>query len=184
MLQGCLEKLHAARYERFPVGKFHRDLPSHGSLLDHLVGAGEQRRRHREAERAGRLEIDHELELGRLMHRKACRLLALEDAVDVAGSAPVEISRVGPVGDQAAICDGDALGVHGGQPMAGGDGKVCLGEAFCRLGANRCSSFLSIWVLPQFRSSPPVPQGGHGDKTCQNRAMARRAETGGSAQAG
>src|SRR5678816_2241503 len=32
--------------------------------FDHLVGAGEQRWRHVEAERLGRLEVDHELVLG------------------------------------------------------------------------------------------------------------------------
>jgi hypothetical protein len=34
--------------------------------FDHLVGDGEQRERHREAERLRSLEIDHDLELGRL----------------------------------------------------------------------------------------------------------------------
>jgi len=39
-------------------------------LFDHLVGAGEQRRRHFEAELPRRLEVDHELELDPLLHRQ------------------------------------------------------------------------------------------------------------------
>ena len=35
--------------------------------LDHLVGAGEQRLRHGEAERLGSFHIDYQLELGRLL---------------------------------------------------------------------------------------------------------------------
>jgi hypothetical protein len=64
-------------------------------LFDHLVGASEQRVRHVEAERFGRLEVDHQLVLGRRLHRKVGRLLALENAIDVAGRAGAISTRIG-----------------------------------------------------------------------------------------
>jgi len=38
-------------------------------LFDHFVSAGEQRRRHGDAERLGRLEIDYQLVLAGRLHR-------------------------------------------------------------------------------------------------------------------
>src|SRR5882762_2997255 len=39
-----------------------------GASLDHLIGAGEERLRDRQAERVGRLEVDHQLKFARLYH--------------------------------------------------------------------------------------------------------------------
>ena len=53
-------------------------------------------RRHGEAERLGGLEVDDQLVLGRRLHRQVGRLLALEDAIDVAGRAPEQVDQIGP----------------------------------------------------------------------------------------
>ena len=57
------------------------------ALFDHLVGAGDERRRHCEAERLGGLEVDHKLVFSRCLHRQVGWLLAFQDAINVTGSA-------------------------------------------------------------------------------------------------
>ena len=49
-----------------------------------------------EAERLCGLEVDYQFELGRRLHRQVGRLLALEDAIDIDGRAPVLVDRSGP----------------------------------------------------------------------------------------
>ena len=71
-------------------------------LFDHLVGACEHGRRDGEAKRLGGLEVQHQLVPRRRLHRQVGGLLALEDAIDIAGRAPGQVDQIGPIGDQAA----------------------------------------------------------------------------------
>src|SRR6201982_370163 len=63
--------------------------------FDHLVGAGQPRLRNVETQRLGSLQIDHELVLGRRLHWQVARLLALENAVDIARRAPELVDEIG-----------------------------------------------------------------------------------------
>jgi hypothetical protein len=65
-------------------------------LLDHLVGGGQQRFWYCKTERLGGFQVDHRLVFRRRLHRQVGRLLALEDAIDVAGGKPVLVEPVGP----------------------------------------------------------------------------------------
>ena len=62
--------------------------------LYHLVGALLEEPGHIEAERLCRLEIDHQLDLGRLFDRNVVGPNALENAVDVAGDLAERIADV------------------------------------------------------------------------------------------
>ena len=65
--------------------------------FDHLVGAAEASREC-DAKRLGGLQIDHQFDLGRLLHRQVARFFAFEDASCV---KPHKSARVGVVRSMA-----------------------------------------------------------------------------------
>jgi hypothetical protein len=87
--------------------------------LDHLVGCGDERRRHCEAEHPGGLGVDDQLELCRQHNRQITRLLAFEDASGINAGLTVCIGNAGRVAHQTADLDIIALDVDRGNPMSG-----------------------------------------------------------------
>jgi hypothetical protein len=69
--------------QKLSAGKFQFEPPPLVSLFDHLVGAGDERRRHVETDRLGCLQVDDELELHCPQNRQVGRLLAFENAAGV-----------------------------------------------------------------------------------------------------
>jgi hypothetical protein len=71
-------------------------------LLDHLVGAGEQRGRNFDSDRLGRLQVDDELEPSRQPDRHFGRLLALEDTAGIDAGLAILIPVARAIAHQAA----------------------------------------------------------------------------------
>jgi hypothetical protein len=64
---------------------------NYSTSFDHLIGAGEQSWRDRDAECLGRLAIDPQIELGRLLYRR----LAAFCAIDIVSSMPIRQTLLG-----------------------------------------------------------------------------------------
>jgi hypothetical protein len=60
---------------------------------------------HFEAERLRGLEIEHELEPGRLLHRQVTGPFTPEDAIDIGCCLPICLEHLNPIGHQSAACD-------------------------------------------------------------------------------
>src|SRR5262245_3038321 len=57
--------------------------------VDHFGSGGKKQWRHSDAQRLGSFEVDEKLVRGWSLHGKISRLLALENAIDIAGCASV-----------------------------------------------------------------------------------------------
>src|SRR5262245_66342910 len=78
--------------------------PSFAFSFNHLVGEREQPVRNLEAERLGGLEVDHQLELGRLLDRQIARLGALENPADVNAGLAIGVRKVRSIAHQTPGC--------------------------------------------------------------------------------
>src|SRR5215813_6621062 len=91
------------------------------SLLDHLIGPCQQRLRDRQAQRLGRLQVDDQLELGRLLDWYISRFGTLQNLVDEdSGTSPV-VKKIRGIGHEASSLDKEAIFIHGGEPVLDGE---------------------------------------------------------------
>src|SRR5207248_10665684 len=72
------------------------------SLLDHLVGEQLHRIGNREAQGLRSLEIDHEFELGRPLHRQVSWLLPPDNPPRIDAGLAIRIRKVGSVAHKPA----------------------------------------------------------------------------------
>src|SRR5580704_16745378 len=72
------------------------------SLFDHLVGGGDQRWRHGQAEHLGGLEVDHQLEARRLFYWEIARIGARHNFGNVPCGAPILFAKVCPIRDETS----------------------------------------------------------------------------------
>jgi hypothetical protein len=86
-------------------------------LLDHLVGASDERSRDSDPHGSSRLEVDSQLELGGLQNRSVCGLLAFEHPSCVAADIPPLCGVIGGESDKPARLHRDITDEDGGHPM-------------------------------------------------------------------
>ena len=66
---GSVDPLPTTLHLAHSVSPFHEEILAFAISLDHLIGASEERLRDREAESVGGLDVEDQLEFGRLLDR-------------------------------------------------------------------------------------------------------------------
>ncbi len=82
-----------------------QDFFIHGFLLDDLIRSRQHIRWNRQTDLLCRFEIDHELELGRLLHWEIGGFGSFQDLVHVHSRTAIEVSGVRPVGHETTLID-------------------------------------------------------------------------------
>src|SRR5215831_2551805 len=80
-----------------------------------FIRSRQQIRRHRQADLLGRFQIDHQLELHRLLDWNVCGLGAFEDLVDMHGNSPVYPFEIWSIGHQPSSFDRFLASKHAGE---------------------------------------------------------------------
>src|SRR4030095_13404640 len=94
-----------------------------GPLLDHLIRPLQERRRHREPEGLGGLEVDDQLALRRLFDREIAGLGASKDAVDIRSGALPKMLAIVTIGHEPPGFDILSRGKDRRQPVPAGGGQ-------------------------------------------------------------
>jgi hypothetical protein len=68
-----------------------RSIRKLAGLPDYLVRLKQHHLRYRDPEGLGRLQVDHQLKLHRLLHGEVGRLAAFQNAIHIVGGAPIPV---------------------------------------------------------------------------------------------
>src|SRR5262249_9724877 len=88
-----------------------------GASLNELVGSQQKRLRDRQAERLRCLEVDDQIELGRLLDRQIGGLGPLEDPINVNRRSSLHLRNIYPIGHEATRLDKDLELIDCRDPM-------------------------------------------------------------------